>query len=50
MIKTLLIIAAIAGAVYAGAKYLQDEPQSVDIQRIAPPVQQLPGPQNPYPK
>lgn len=47
MIKTLLIIAAIAGAVYAGAKYLQDEPQTVDIQKIQQEPYQLPGPQNP---
>jgi hypothetical protein len=47
VIKTVLIIAAIAGAVYAGAKYLQDEPRTVDIQKIQQQPYQLPGPQNP---
>jgi hypothetical protein len=48
--KTLFIIATIAVAVFLGAKWINKNPHSTDIQKISPPVYQLPGPQNPYGK
>jgi len=46
--KTILLLAAIAGGVYFGAKWLQKNPTSTDPNRLAPPAYQMPGPQNPY--
>jgi len=46
--KTILVIAAIAGAIYAGARWIQRNPSSTDGSKIAPPAYQVPGPQNPY--
>jgi len=46
--KTILVLAAIAGGVFFGAKWLQKNPDSTNPNRIAPPAVQLPGPQNPY--
>lgn len=48
--KVILTIAAIAAAVYFGAQWIDKNPQNVDMRRISPPVQQLPGPQDPYGK
>jgi hypothetical protein len=48
MFKTILVIGAIAAAVFFGAKWLQKNPSAADPNRIAPPAVQLPGPQNPY--
>ena len=48
--KAILVIGAIAAAVYFGAQWLNRNPQSVDIQKISPPAYQLPGPSDPYPK
>jgi len=46
--KTILVIAAIAGAVYFGAKWIQKNPHSADVNKLAPPAVQMPGPQDPY--
>ncbi len=46
--KVILVIAAIAGGVYFGAKWIQQNPHTADVTKISPPAYQLPGPQNPY--
>ena len=46
--KTILVIAAIVGGVYFGAKWIQKNPHSADVNKIAPPAYQVPGVQNPY--
>jgi len=48
MFKTLVVIGAIAAAVFFGAKWIQKNPHSADVNRIAPPAVQMPGVQDPY--